>query len=67
MSTGGERFVYLVNDDTAVRTNVTFGIVDGSNVEVREGLQAGDNIVSSSYEAFKEEAEIGLITEGEIR
>ena len=28
LSTGGERFVYLVNGDRAVRTNVLFGLVD---------------------------------------
>ena len=43
------------------------GLVDGNNVEVREGLELGDTIVSSSYEAFKEEAEITLVTEGEIK
>ncbi len=67
LSTGGERFVYLVNGDRAVRTNVLFGLVDGNNVEVREGLVPGDNIVSSSYEAFKEEAEVSLIAEGEVK
>ena len=67
LSTGGERFVYLVNGDTATRTNVVFGIVDGNTIEVKEGLQAGDKIVSSSYEAFKDKAEIELAAEGEVK
>jgi HlyD family secretion protein len=67
LSTGGERFVYVVNGDTATRTETIFGLVDGNNVEVREGLKLGDKIVVSSYEAFKEKAEIVLITEGEIK
>ena len=66
LSTGGERFVYLLDANTATRTNVTFGLVDGNNVEVREGLTEGDRIVSSSYEAFKDKVDIELITEGEI-
>ena len=66
LSTGGERFVYLVNGDTATRTNVVFGLVDGNTIEVKEGLKQGDKIVSSSYEAFKDKAEIELVTEGEI-
>ena len=67
LSTGGERFVYLVNGDTAVRTNIIFGIADGNTIEVEEGLKAGDKIVSSSYEAFKDRAEIELVAEGEIK
>ena len=66
LSTGGERFVYLINGDTATRTNVVFGLVDGNNIEVKEGLKAGDKIVGSSYEAFKDKAEIELAVEGEI-
>ena len=69
LSTGGERFVYLIDSakgDTATRTNVVFGLVDGNTVEVKEGLEAGDKIVSSSYEAFKDKTSIKLVIEGEI-
>jgi HlyD family secretion protein len=67
LSTGGERFVYLVNGDKATRIETIFGLVDGNNVEVREGLKFGDKVVVSSYEAFKDKAEITLVTEGEIK
>ena len=67
LSTGGERFVYLVVGDTATRTETVFGLVDGNNVEVREGLELGDKVIISSYEAFKDKAEIELVTEGEIQ
>lgn len=67
LSTGGERFVYLVNGDTATRTETIFGLVDGNNVEVREGLSLGDKVIISSYEAFKDKASIELITEGELQ
>jgi HlyD family secretion protein len=67
LSTGGERFVYLVGGETATRTETIFGLVDGNNVEVREGLQLGDKVIVSSYEAFKDKAEITLVTEGEIQ
>jgi HlyD family secretion protein len=53
LSTGGERFVYLVVGDTATRTEIMFGLVDGNNVEVREGLQLGDKVIISSYEALQ--------------
>ena len=67
LSTGGERFVYLVRGDEAVRTNVVFGLVDGNQVEAVDGLDLGDKIVSSSYEAFKDKPDIELVTEGEVR
>jgi HlyD family secretion protein len=67
LSTGGERFVYLVAGDRAVRTNVVFGLVDGNRIEVRDGLSLGDRIITSSYEAFRDRLEIRLAPEGDIR
>jgi HlyD family secretion protein len=67
LSTGGERFVYLVGGDAATRTETIFGLVDGNNVEVREGLKLGDKIIVTSYEAFKDKVEVVLVTEGEIK
>ena len=67
LSTGGERFVYLVAEDKAIRTETIFGLVDGNKIEVREGLKLGDKMIISSYEAFKDKAEIVLVIEGEIK
>ena len=51
--TGG-RWVYLISKDgtTARRTAVRLGRQNPREVEVLEGLQAGDRIVSSGYDAF---------------
>ena len=67
LSTGGERFVYLVEGGAATRTVVAFGLVDGNRVEIKDGLKAGDKIISSSYEAFKDRETIELAPEGEIK
>jgi hypothetical protein len=67
LTTGGERLVYVVEGDRAVRQTVVFGITDGNQVEVREGLLEGQRIVSSSYEAFRDRGEIRLAPEGEIQ
>ena len=66
LSTGGERFVYRVSGDSAERVNVTFGLVDGNNIEIKDGLGSGGRIVSSSYEAFKDKPSINLAPEGNI-
>lgn len=69
LTTGGERFVYLINGegDTATRQPALFGLVDGNRVEVRDGLSEGQRIITSSYEAFKEWEEIALVPTGEIQ
>lgn len=66
LSTGAERLAYVVAGDMAVRHAVIFGLVDGNRVEVRDGLSAGDRVITSSYEAFKDKAEIHLAPGGEV-
>jgi HlyD family secretion protein len=48
------RWVYLVSQDgrTARRANVRLGRQNPRQVEVLEGLQAGDRIITSSYDAY---------------
>jgi HlyD family secretion protein len=48
------RWVYLVSEDgrTARKTNVRLGRQNPRQVEVLEGLRAGDRIIASSYDAF---------------
>ncbi len=56
----GGRFVYLVSADGrhATRTGVRLGRQNPRQVEVLEGLREGDSIITSSYEAFGEAAEL---------
>lgn len=69
LATGGETMAYVLNGDNseATRTTVNFGLVDGNNVQVRNGLSAGQRILTSSYEAFREHAIVRLAPQGEIR
>lgn len=48
------RFVYVVRDDEAVRTAVQFGPAAIGEIEVREGLVAGDTVVLSDMRDFKD-------------
>jgi len=67
LTTGGERLAYVVEGDEARRETVVYGLIDGNRVEVRSGLEAGERVITSSYEAFKEYANVKLASEGEIR
>ncbi len=48
------RFVYVIRDDEAVRTPVQFGPAAIGEIEVREGLAAGDTLVLSDMRDFKD-------------
>jgi HlyD family secretion protein len=67
LTTGGERLAYVVTGDEAERLTVVYGLIDGNKVEVRNGLTAGDRVITTSYEAFKEYASVKLASEGEIK
>ncbi len=66
LTTGGERLAYVVSGDEALRQTVVFGLIDGDRVEVSDGLTAGQRVVTSSYEAFKDREAVRLAPEGEI-
>lgn len=49
--TGGN-WVYVVEGDNAVRRDIKLGRKNTENFEVLEGLQPGDQVITSSYENF---------------
>lgn len=57
--TGGV-WIYVLNNDSskAVRRNIKLGERNSQSVEVIEGLQAGEKVVISSYEAFNKSDEL---------
>lgn len=57
--TGG-RWVYLVSEDgwTARRMDVVLGRQNPRQVEVKEGLRAGDRIVASGYDSYNDVDEL---------
>lgn len=66
LTTGGERVAYVLDGETATRQNVVFGLIDGERVEVTDGLQEGQRVVVSSYEAFIDRETVRLAPEGEL-
>ena len=60
LTTGSQRYLYRVDGDTASRIDVTFGVVQGNEVEVLQGVAAGDEVITSGYQNFIEYDEIRL-------
>lgn len=65
-ATGDASFVYVVSDDglEARRRDVRFGAIDGSVIEIIDGLTPGERIIYSSYSAFRAYPTIELLPEG---
>jgi len=52
-STGGQ-WVYVLDGDKAVRRDIRLGKQNSNYYEVLEGLQPGDQVITSSYDSFQE-------------
>jgi Multidrug resistance efflux pump len=65
-SSGNASFVYLLSPDhtQAARREVRFGAIDGQYVEILSGLEPGDEVIYSSYLAFRSYPQIRVIPEG---
>lgn len=60
LSTGSQRYVYVVNGNEAVRRNVTFGEIQTDTVEILSGLEEGDTVITSGYQNYIEYETITL-------
>ena len=60
----GERFVYVVEGNKAVRKPVVTGIEQDRFVEVREGLKEGDQVIVRGQEGIRENTTIRVIEGG---
>jgi len=58
---GGEPAVYAVRDGKALRTGLKLGYDDAGWVEVREGLQQGDEVVVAGKAALREGSAVQVI------
>lgn len=65
-ASGNASFVYVLNDDHTVaeRRDVRYGQIDGEFVEILAGLEPGDQVIYSSYTAFRSYRTIDLMPEG---
>ena len=60
LTTGNQKYVYVVRDDRAYKTAVVLGEIQGTDVEILDGVEAGDTVITGSYQAYIDQDEIVL-------
>ena len=64
---GGRRVVYIVRDGTAHRVEVQTGLDDGSEVEIRSGLQGGEQLVVAGKESLADGKPVEVSNSGSAK
>ncbi len=66
LSSGNYASVYVIDGTaSAVKKTVSFGITDGTSIQVLSGLSDGDRVITSAYQEFIHLAKIGLDKQGD--
>lgn len=60
LTTGNQKYVYVVDGDKAYKTQVVYGDIQSNTVEIVSGLKVGDQVITSSYQGFISEDVIQL-------
>lgn len=60
LTTGNQKYVYVVDGDKAYKTEVVYGDIQSNTVEILSGLEEKDQIITSSYQGFLSEDVIQL-------
>lgn len=60
LTTGGQRFVYVIEGNQAIKTAVTYGELHTDQVQILRGLSEGDRIITSGYQNYIEHNTIML-------
>ncbi len=61
---GSKKFIWVVRDGTAHRVQVEIGLDDGTQVEIRSGLSAGEQLVVAGKEGLAEGKLVRASSEG---
>ncbi len=56
-----EQYVFVEKDGTAVKKNVSLGIMEGWMVEITEGLNAGDHLIVEGHRAVEDGQKVEVI------
>lgn len=64
LASGQQLFVYVIDGKVAKRRDVQFGLLQGNSVQVVRGLELGEQVVISSYDAFRHLEEVEILPEG---
>jgi len=55
---GGDKVVFVVDKQRAVQRRVVVGLGDDEVVEIREGVKAGESLVTTGYETLVDGARV---------
>lgn len=64
LTSGQQLFVYVIDGDRARKRDVQFGLLQGNAVQIVRGLELGEQVIISSYDAFRHLDEIQILPEG---
>lgn len=64
LSSGQQLFVYVLEGQSARRREVQFGLLEGNAVQILRGLELGEEVIISSYDAFRHLEEIQILPKG---
>ncbi len=64
LTSGQQLFVYVIDGDQARKRDVQFGLLQGNAVQIVRGLELGEQVIISSYDAFRHFDEIQILPEG---
>ena len=56
--------VWVVEGNTAKRKSVTVGMVSGSRIQILQGLQSGDAVITTGHHKLIENAAIAVVNQG---
>lgn len=57
-SNRNRKYVYIVEKNTAILRNIRTGLEDDDNIEVVEGLNVNDNLVTRGFETLRENSKV---------
>lgn len=60
LTSGNRRYLFRVDGETAERVDVTYGTMTDDRVRIISGVEAGDRIITSSYQSYVDRTTVRL-------
>ena len=64
LTSGQQLFVYVIEGSKLCSEMFNSGLIQGNNIQILSGLNAGDKVIISSYDQFRHLEEIEILPEG---
>lgn len=60
LTTGNQKYVYVVKNGKAYKTEIVLGEIQGNDVEILSGVDEGDTVITGSYQTYIDQKVIAL-------